>query len=62
VLIGIYLNAQHHGRETVSPFYIGASAMVVTIVVGLVASRFARRRSDEELKDLTLWTLSKGDE
>ena len=62
VLIGIYLNAQYHGQETVSPFYIGASAMVVTIVVGLVASRFARRRSDEELKDLTLWTLSKGDE
>ena len=56
-MISLYLYAKYQGREPFSVFYIGASAMVVTIMVGFVSSRFARRRTDGELSDLTLWTL-----
>ena len=59
VLVIFFLQATNAGRETISPFYIGASAMVVTIVVGVVLSRFAPRKPREELEDLTLWTLRK---
>jgi Na+/proline symporter len=57
VLVILYLHANNAGKPTISPFYIGASAMVVTIVVGVVLSRFGKRKSQEELDDLTLWTL-----
>ena len=59
VIISFYLFAQYQGRETISVFYIGASAMVLAIFVGFASSRFAPRRPDSELADLTLWTLKK---
>ena len=58
-LIFWFLQAKNSGRETISPFYIGGSALVLTVAVGVVLSRFARRRPDAELEDLTLWTLRK---
>ena len=58
-MISLYMFAMYTGRETFSVFYIGASAMVLTIVVGFVSSSFAQRRPDSELADLTLWTLKK---
>ena len=59
VLISVYLFALYQGRETISVFYIGASVMVLTIFVDFASSRFAPRRPDSELADLTLWTLKK---
>jgi len=59
VLISVYLFALYQGRETISVFYIGASVMVLTIFVDFASSRFAPRRPDSELDDLTLWTLKK---
>lgn len=60
-MTGWYLFEKFSGYETISPFYIGVFGMVVTLVVGLVLSRFGARRPAEELKDLTLWTLKKDD-
>ena len=57
-MISLYLYDKYQGREPFSVFYIGTSAMLVTIIIGFVSSCFSRRQSDGELADLTLWTLN----